>query len=136
MNIDDNNCKTTPFKDDSPAHSRGKPCIFPFKAYIDKEKRTFHGCTMELCGENCSRYWCSTKVDDNGIHISGGGNWGYCNTKCSNDEDLNPKTPITISTTQKPINCFGRGIWRNALISWCNLNCRKGNCPLSSCICN
>ena len=51
-------------------------------------------------------------------------------------EESSTGSPSIEVTTQKPINCFGRGIWRNALISWCNLNCRKGNCPLSSCICN
>ena len=79
-------CKTTSLENDSPPGGRDKPCIFPFTTYLDEEKKikkTFHGCTAENCGANgCIGYWCSIKVDDNGVHINGEGNWGYCNEYC------------------------------------------------------
>ena len=28
------------------------------------------------------RFWCSTKVDENKDHVSGGGFWGYCSESC------------------------------------------------------
>ena len=31
------------------------------------------------------RPWCSTKVDNNGAHISGQGKWGYCDPDCPCD---------------------------------------------------
>jgi len=119
----DNSCKTLPYRSDSPLQGSNKPCIFPFKAYVDQEKqivKTINGCTTELCGEDCSRYWCSTKVDNNGFHIKG--NWGYCDTKCPKDQ---PKDLI----------CFGRGIMRFQYRSWCTKNCKNGNCPSSFCVC-
>ena len=35
--------------------------------------------------EDDNRPWCSTKVDDNGVHISGQGKWGYCDPECPCD---------------------------------------------------
>ena len=29
--------------------------------------------------------WCSTMVDDNGVHVGGQGKWGYCDSKCPCD---------------------------------------------------
>ena len=54
-----------------------KPCIFPFK---------FDGQTWNTCtnvDDPSGPYWCSTKVDDQGNHIGGQGNWGNCDgSKC------------------------------------------------------
>ena len=30
-----------------------------------------------------TRPWCSTMVDDNGVHVKG--NWGYCDPECPCD---------------------------------------------------
>ena len=66
-----------------------KPCIFPFK--INSE--TFYSCTNYEDSEN--RYWCSTKVKDDGYHIGNGeGFWGYCPDECL--------TAIATPTTPKP----------------------------------
>ena len=95
-------CKTTTFQDDfeddSPLGGRGKNCIFPFTAYTDQEKKnkkTFYGCTTELCGDaaGCNGFWCSTKVDKNGMHVQGQGNWGYCNSKCPKNEPISIRPP-------------------------------------------
>ena len=80
-------CKTTNMQDDdSPLSGHDKPCIFPFTTFVDKEKKIKHkygGCTKDGCGEkDCPKHWCSIKVDANGIHTNGLGNWGYCNDEC------------------------------------------------------
>ena len=49
-------------------------CILPFNKTHEKE-----------CGdknEANEKFWCSTKVDESGEHISGGGNYGYCDKSC------------------------------------------------------
>ena len=51
-----------------------KPCVFPF---IHKGK-TYTTCTKS--GRNSCKPWCSTKVDESGIHIEE--NWGFCNSGC------------------------------------------------------
>ena len=54
-----------------------KPCIFPFK-FKDKPH---YACILNPSPEN--KPWCSTKVDDQGNHIGGQGNWGNCDgSKC------------------------------------------------------
>ena len=55
--------------------STGMKCKLPFKI----EGRTFHRCTKKLGG---TRPICSTKVDDDGHHVSGGGHWGECSPDC------------------------------------------------------
>jgi hypothetical protein len=52
----------------------GKPCIFPFIHGFE----TFSGCPADPNGQ----YWCSTKVNSSGNHISGQDEWGYCSKNC------------------------------------------------------
>jgi len=52
----------------------GKPCIFPFT--FAKTGKKYTECTTDGGHE----YWCSTKVDDEGFHLSG--NWGECGEGC------------------------------------------------------
>ena len=50
----------------------GRQCVFPF---------IYKGTTYSSCtnaGEDF--YWCSTKVDESGNHVSG--EWGNCNSDC------------------------------------------------------
>jgi len=62
--------------------SAGKRCIFPY---------TFNG--VKCQGPRCCNLdndakgsWCSTKVDANGVHVSGGDHWAYCaGTTCDGD---------------------------------------------------
>jgi len=56
--------------------SPNQPCIFPFTW----NGKTYNGCPIDP--EDSSERWCSTKVDSNGNHITGQGNWGHCNSKC------------------------------------------------------
>ena len=54
----------------------GMKCIFPF---------TFLGVTHDACTSKNSasgNLWCSTKVNNDGVHISGGGHYGDCSSEC------------------------------------------------------
>ena len=54
----------------------GEFCVFPFK---------FNGVPQLSCIEDTEekKSWCSTLVDDDGEHVGGSNNWGYCPT-CTN----------------------------------------------------
>ena len=56
-----------------------KPCVFPFEYKED----IYHGCTWERSALTAKRPWCSTKVDKDGKHLNGIGEWGYCDLKCT-----------------------------------------------------
>ena len=53
-----------------------KPCIFPFKFKGEK----YFGCPPDP--EVRGRRWCSTAVDNRGNHITGKGNFGFCEESC------------------------------------------------------
>ena len=36
-------------------------------------------------GENQGSKWCSTKVDAEGVHVNGEGNYGFCGADCNID---------------------------------------------------
>merc|ERR1711970_1069364 len=63
----------------------GSQCVFPF---------TFSGSTYQSCadwtygGENTGSKWCSTKVDSQGVHVNGEGNYGFCGASCDLSVDL------------------------------------------------
>jgi len=59
--------------------TNGKKCIFPF---FHKGKR-FTGCTT-FTAPRGDPAWCSTKVTEAGVHISG--NYGDCPRSCPNDK--------------------------------------------------
>ena len=63
-------CKTVSGPDNN------KPCIFPFKF----QGITYNTCSTVLANEN--KPWCSTLVDNSGTHVSGGGHYGDCGSKC------------------------------------------------------
>merc|ERR1712154_246253 len=58
----------------------GKPCVFPF---------TFAGTEHTSCAEwefggaAQGEFWCSTKVDSEGNHVDGEGEYGFCSPECS-----------------------------------------------------
>merc|ERR1719266_3059444 len=60
-------------------------CVFPF---------TFGGVTHQSCadwiygGVNAGSKWCSTKVDADGVHVNGEGNYGFCGASCDLSVDL------------------------------------------------
>ena len=53
-----------------------KPCVFPFRY----NSVTYNTCTLASADED--KPWCSTLVDDNNNHVSGGGHYGDCGPKC------------------------------------------------------
>ena len=54
-------------------------CIFPFKF----NGITFDECTTEGTDEGDITPWCSTLVDDSGVHVGDAGNWGNCGPDCN-----------------------------------------------------
>ena len=73
-------CKTTMIGEVGPM--LGKPCVFPF---IYKGI-TYNEC-MDSAHHSTSCYWCSTKVDGNGVHINNQGHWGCCNEICPTEDE-------------------------------------------------
>ena len=63
--------------------SAGKLCIFPFM---------YNGITYTTCALENDGYWCSTKVDSNGVHIGNQGNWGTCGSDCNPGSPRNQGT--------------------------------------------
>ena len=59
--------------------SANQKCIFPF---------VFGGTTNIKCAHDADGFWCSTKVDSNGNHIGGEGNWGICGPSCFKGKDI------------------------------------------------
>ena len=62
-------CKTI----DGPG--QGLPCVFPF-TLNDQE---YNACTKDG-DKSVKQYWCSTSVDEDGVHVSG--HWGACSKGC------------------------------------------------------
>ena len=58
----------------------GAKCVFPFTL----EGITYQGCTRT--NDPDDRLWCSTKTDSKGVHVSGQGEWGHCNSDCPTDQ--------------------------------------------------
>ena len=75
-------CARTSTDADSP--QKDKACVYPFIV----NNKINNNCTRDHDGHE--RAWCSTKVDENGHHVIGQNEWGYCdsgwksNSICSN----------------------------------------------------
>ena len=68
----------------------GANCVFPFTF----AGRTHKGCTLgqteqifesEADAKFNEALWCSTKTDQNGKHVGGEEQWGYCSSDCKQD---------------------------------------------------
>ena len=55
-----------------------KPCIFPFEF----GGTTYNECTFEGNQPGDTQPWCSTLTNNNGVHVGGQGNWGFCSSTC------------------------------------------------------
>ena len=53
-------------------------CIFPFK----HNGVTYRQCTIDGNAEGDITPWCSTLVDDSGVHVGEAGNRGICGPDC------------------------------------------------------
>ena len=56
-------------------------CIFPFQF----NGATYHQCTIDGKADGDITPWCSTLVDDSGVHVGEAGNWGNCGSDCPID---------------------------------------------------
>lgn len=80
------------------------PCYFPF---IYKRK-VLNECT-DLSDPD-GKFWCSTKVDDQGKHVGGADQWGYCDDNCdeygpddkTTGTDSAPIAPSKLPSLQSP----------------------------------
>lgn len=70
-------CRTT-----SDSRNPGAKCVFPFKF----KGKTYNGCPPDLA--NPGRGWCSTQTDSNGNHVSGQGNYGFCENSCPTNAEM------------------------------------------------
>ena len=55
---------------------KNKSCVFPFRF----RDTVYTECTDVSDREG--KFWCSTKVDNNGNHIGQQGNYGFCDERC------------------------------------------------------
>ena len=85
-------CMTTEDSDDPK-----KECVFPFT----HDNVTYFGCPFDSIDE--TKRWCSTKTDENGVHVRGEGAWGYCTSGCKLAEGtLNFRTNILDTANSIP----------------------------------
>jgi hypothetical protein len=61
-----------------------KKCFFPFGEH---EGDINNGCIADDKPDFIGKFWCSTKVDSDNIHISGYDYWGHCGQNCSIEEN-------------------------------------------------
>ena len=76
----------------------GKPCIFPF-IFHEKE---YNMCTLDG-NDDVHEKWCSTKVDDDGVHVSG--TWGRCSKECQG-VDYEDYQKQECDTDEHGVKCF------------------------------
>jgi len=72
---------------------KGVKCKLPW-TFNGKQ---LNGCTTETDPDG--RWWCSTLTDRNGVHVGGGGNWGYCSPNCPGPAPITTKPPKTTPPT-------------------------------------
>ena len=70
----------------------GTTCVFPFRY----SGLTYKACTMK----SDVRPWCSTLIDDDGVHVPGQGKWGYCDPDCPCDDRC---TKVNAQCTECPL---------------------------------
>ena len=74
-----------------------RPCVFPF-SYRDE---IYNDCTTVAVPDG--RAWCSTKVDENGVHVGLGGFWGHCDDCQRTTTPQTTTTTTTTTTTDDPL---------------------------------
>ena len=73
-------------------------CIFPFIF----GNRIHESCTT-IDGD--SQPWCSTKVDANGHHVDGGGNWEYCTDSSCPGTSVSTTQQMSVNPLNAPGSC-------------------------------
>ena len=76
---------------------RKTKCVFPFR---------FNGTVYNHCTDagEPGKYWCSTKTYQDGTHVGGQGQWGYCHPRCKVPE-TNPSALGDYLPTAKAGTC-------------------------------
>ena len=69
----------------------GSQCQLPFIF----QGTTYFGCPVDLVDN--TKTWCSTKIDENGVHVSGQGAYGFCSSTCP--KHVEDQAPIDVPTT-------------------------------------
>ena len=72
-----------------------KKCVFPFKFY----GVMYNGCTTVTD----DKLWCST-LTNNGVHVGGQNQWGYCNAQCPVDDPVDNKSNSRGEPIYFPLN--------------------------------
>ena len=73
-------------------------CIFPFIF----GNRIHESCTT-IDGD--AQPWCSTKVDSNGVHVSGGGHWEYCTDSSCPGTSVSTTQQMSVNPLNAPGSC-------------------------------
>jgi len=69
-------------------------CVFPFTY----NNFTFNGCPTSPSDK--TKRWCSTKTDENGVHITGDKTWGYCTSGCRPEISRDELSIVTNATDE------------------------------------
>ena len=78
-----------------------KPCQFPFRY----NGVSYSSCTLEDADDE-TKPWCSTLVDNDGNHVSGGGHYGDCGPKCPLSGRSTLKWKTWLICCQKTVGFF------------------------------
>ena len=98
-----------------------KPCRFPFRY----NGVSYSTCTLVAADEE-NKAWCSTLVDEEGNHVSGGGHYGDCGPKCPFPGRWNIlKMKTWLTRRQKTLGYFSRVKKKNLQIHKCIICLRK-----------
>jgi len=112
----------------------GLPCVFPFKY----GRITYTTCSNKFKNKTNNLPWCSTKVDEKGKHVGGGGNWGNCDETCpsppndNSEEEEKEEIPEGVSCGGHRVNsCSECNV---EFKDWCNGDCTlcDDSCVLTS----
>ena len=71
--------------------------MFPFKF----GKKLQYKCIWAENDNNGT--WCSTDVDENGVHKASSGNWGYCGPECPHADKPKKGMKVVIANVTFPI---------------------------------
>jgi len=84
---------------------QGKPCVFPFR--FGGSLRS--SCITDLDPEG--KFWCSTRVDAGGNHVTGTGEWGHCSAGCPQERPTsNPaSSSVTSSSSSSSVSSSSSG---------------------------
>merc|ERR1712088_257238 len=72
---------------------QGKPCVFPLR--FGGSLRS--SCITDLDPEG--KFWCSTRVDAGGNHVTGTGEWGHCSVGCPRERTTSDPESSSVTTS-------------------------------------